>query len=72
MWAWTASFHGQGGGGASVSIQRDVLLNSRDFQVLAKGNKPFRYCVTATIQGAGGKGGQAWFIDILSHGCPVN
>jgi len=58
----SASFHGQGGGGASVSIQRDVLLDSRDFQVLAKGNKPFRYCVTAIIQVSGRtfRGGKIW------------
>ena len=58
----SASFHGEGGGGANTSISRDVQLDARDFQVLAKGGKPFRFCTTAILQ-QGGKtyrGGKLW------------
>ena len=52
----SASFHGQGGGGANTSVSRDVLLDARDFQLLAKGGKDFRYCTTAILQ----QGGKAY------------
>jgi len=58
----SASFHGEGGGGANTSISRDVQLDSRDFQVLAKGGKPFRFCTTAILQQGGRtfKRGKLW------------
>jgi hypothetical protein len=49
-------------GGASTSVVRDVVLESRDFQVLAKGGPAFRHCVTAIVAMAGRvfKEGRLW------------
>ena len=49
-------------GGASTSVVRDVVLESRDFQVLAKGGAGFRYCVSVIILMAGRvfQGGRLW------------
>lgn len=58
----SADFHQEGGGGANVSIQRDVQLDARDFQVLAKGGHDFRKVVTAIFQQGGRtfKGNRLW------------
>ena len=58
----TASFHGEGGGGANTSVSREVQLEARDFQVLAKGGEPFRFTTTAIMQQGGKtyKGGKLW------------
>jgi len=49
-------------GGASTSVVRDVVLENRDFQVLAKGGPMFRFCVTAIVAMAGRvfKEGKLW------------
>lgn len=58
----SASIGSSTSGGASTSMVRDVILESRDFQVLAKGGPSFRYCVTAIVAMAGRvfKNGRLW------------
>jgi type IV secretory pathway TraG/TraD family ATPase VirD4 len=58
----SANIGSSASGGASTSVVRDVVLENRDFQVLAKGGPMFRFCVTAIVAMAGRvfKNGRLW------------